>query len=82
MLYLRGCLIRQLVKKIFGLKVVDDFGKKPTLGAIVLRNVFRISDQFILIGSIFLFIGIKKKRLGDRVAGTNVVDVKQLLATS
>jgi len=69
-----GMTNRTIGKMIFGLKVVDDELCKPSFKSILLRNFFRITDQFLLFGSVFLLFGESRKRLGDKLAKTKVVD--------
>jgi uncharacterized RDD family membrane protein YckC len=62
-------------KKVMGLKVVADNGEL-TLGAVVIRTLMRIVDALpflYLVGFLTMAIRSDHKRLGDMVAGTNVV---------
>ncbi len=66
-------------KLLAGLRVVDTGGRRPVLGAVLVRNIVRLVDAWPLLFSIGV-IGIvaaltspRRQRLGDRVAGTLVV---------
>ncbi len=66
-------------KLLAGLRVVDIEGRRPVLGAVLVRNIVRLVDAWPLLYSIGV-IGIvaaltspRRQRLGDRVAGTLVV---------
>jgi uncharacterized RDD family membrane protein YckC len=63
---------RTIGKAIFGLRVQTITGGKPTFWAIVLRNVLRIVDLYIVPLATVLFTPLKQ-RLGDFVARTTVV---------
>lgn len=63
-------------KRILNLKVVSFNLERPTFISVVVRNLFRIIDQFLLVGSITIFFNGKGKRLGDIVSKTLVVDRK------
>jgi uncharacterized RDD family membrane protein YckC len=65
-------------KRIFGIRVVGADGGKPGWGAAVVRTLFRIVDSFpwvvpYLAGFVSAISGSERKRIGDRVAGTRVV---------
>lgn len=66
-------------KRIFGLKIISTNGQKLKLYQILLRNVFRLVDQILLIGSVWCFIDIKNRRLGDIVSKSEIVFVKSNL---
>jgi len=66
-------------KLIAGIRVVDKDGGRPTVGAVLVRNIIRLADAWPLLYSIGV-VGIiaamtspRRQRLGDRVAGTLVV---------
>ena len=67
-------------KMVMGIIVVKENGEPCDFSAAFLRNVFRIIDSLptlYLIGFIVIALTEKKQRLGDRLAGTVVVKVKQ-----
>lgn len=71
-----GLLGGTVGKLILGMRVVNDRGETPGLGAALLRNLLRIVDflpLFYLLGAILVMTSKEKQRLGDRVAGTFVV---------
>lgn len=79
-------------KRIMGLRVVDTHGQHATFSAVLLRNILRLIDALpvlsisfgivlnipYIIGGIVAFISPYRQRLGDRVAGTLVVDVRSV----
>jgi uncharacterized RDD family membrane protein YckC len=64
-----------LGKQIVRIRVVDERGEHPTLGAAVVRNILRPVDAlfFYLVGAVFALMSPLGQRLGDRVAHTVVV---------
>lgn len=60
-------------KRALGVRVVRIDGSAPDLGAIAIRNLFRIIDTSFGIGIIVMFFNPLSRRLGDLVAGTVVV---------
>jgi uncharacterized RDD family membrane protein YckC len=64
-----------LGKRIVRIRVVDEHGEHPTLGAAVVRNILRPVDAlcFYLVGALFALTSPLGQRLGDRVAHTVVV---------
>jgi uncharacterized RDD family membrane protein YckC len=64
-----------LGKRIVRIRVVDEHGEQPTLGAAVVRNILRPVDAlcFYLVGAVFALTSPLGQRLGDRVAHTVVV---------
>lgn len=65
-------------KRILGIRVVMDTGRRTTFAASALRNILRLIDIFfplapILPGMLFIFLSKSRKRLGDMAAGTIVV---------
>jgi uncharacterized RDD family membrane protein YckC len=65
-------------KRIFGIRVVGADGGNPSWGAAIVRTLFRIVDSFpyvvpYLVGFISAISGSGRQRIGDRVAGTRVV---------
>jgi uncharacterized RDD family membrane protein YckC len=72
---------RTIGKKILKMQVVDENMNKPTLWQIIIRNSFRIVDQFLGgpgLGSFFALVNKQEKRLGDVVAKTRVISERQL----
>jgi uncharacterized RDD family membrane protein YckC len=69
---LRGATVGKMV---VGLQVVKADGSAIGWPESAIRNVLRVVDGlfFYLIGAIFVWTSEKRKRLGDRVAGTVVV---------
>lgn len=66
-------------KLLFGIRVVDFFGKRPSLVQALVRNVLRVVDGYPflipnLVGFILLWTNGRRQRCGDRAAGTLVVD--------
>jgi len=60
-------------KRMTGLRVLTPEGLPPTVGALVIRNVFRIIDSmpvFYVVGLLFVMFGRRHLRLGDLAAGT------------
>jgi uncharacterized RDD family membrane protein YckC len=71
---------QSLGKKILKIKVAKIDGTEPTLGSYFIRWVFRlleISATFGSLGLITLFINGKGQRLGDIVAKTTVISLKE-----
>jgi uncharacterized RDD family membrane protein YckC len=62
-------------KGMVGIRVVDEHGDHPTLGAAIRRNLLRPVDAlfFYLVGAAFALSSPRRQRLGDRVAHTVVV---------
>jgi uncharacterized RDD family membrane protein YckC len=63
-------------KALFGLRVVTLDGGRPSLRAILVRNVLRLVDAlpgFYIVGAISINLSTREQRLGDRAAGTMVV---------
>ena len=63
-------------KLIAGVKLVDQFGRVPTLSQILMRNVFRLVDSmpgFYALGLIVCFVSAQRGRIGDLAAGTHLV---------
>lgn len=73
------CLIEMifsttLFKRIFGLKIVSMDSAKPKRWQILLRNVFRVTDDILLIGRIYMWFNKENRRLGDLVANTKIIE--------
>lgn len=70
-------------KKIMKIKVVNLEGNSLSLGAIFLRWLFRIIDfmplAYWLIGTISIAVTKKSQRIGDILAQTTVIKVKNLV---
>jgi len=65
-------------KRLLGIRVLMDTGRRVTPGAAVIRNILLLIDIFfplapILPGMLFIFLSKSRKRLGDLAAGTIVV---------
>jgi uncharacterized RDD family membrane protein YckC len=63
-------------KLVAGVCVVDVDGRRPTLGAVLVRNILRLLDYwplFYVVGIIAAMTSPSRQRLGDRVARTLVV---------
>lgn len=63
-------------KRIAGVRLVNRQGDVPSMGAILLRNVFRIVDSLpaaYLIGLLCVMFSAHHVRLGDMAAGTLLV---------
>jgi len=69
---LRGATVGKMV---VGLRVLKDDGSAIAWPESAIRNVLRVVDGlfFYLIAAIFVWTSDKRKRLGDRAAGTVVV---------
>lgn len=66
-------------KCIFGLRVVDFFGRRPTLSQAFTRTIFRVLDGYPyivpnLLGFVVMATNRRRQRAGDKAAGTLVVD--------
>ncbi len=67
-------------KRAMNIKVVKMDGTTPTIGSYLLRWLFRILDIYLMYGSVSVVSIIVTKngqRLGDLVAGTIVIKVRQ-----
>lgn len=63
-------------KLLAGVKLVDQYGRMPTLSQILMRNVFRLVDSmpgFYALGLIVCFVSAQRGRIGDFAAGTHLV---------
>lgn len=69
---LRGATVGKMV---VGLRVLKDDGGSVSWSESAIRNVLRIVDGlfFYLVAAILVWTSDKRKRLGDRAAGTVVV---------
>jgi len=72
---LQECLFKTTIgKAIFGLYVSDEHGKKPKFIQILIRNIFRITDNLFWIGSFTIIKSNENKRLGDIVSHTIIYE--------
>lgn len=73
-------------KRRAGVRLVTRSGGTPGVGALLIRNVFRLIDclpSFYLVGLLCCFLTQQRVRIGDLAAGTLlVVDARQRLPTS
>lgn len=63
-------------KRLAGVRIVTREGATPSVGALLLRNVFRVIDSlptFYCVGLGFVLISRQKVRLGDLAAGTLLI---------
>lgn len=63
-------------KRYAGVRIVTEQGLRPSLGAILVRNLLRIVDalpSFYVIGLIVALVDGRARRLGDMAAGTLLV---------
>jgi uncharacterized RDD family membrane protein YckC len=74
--YFESTTGQTLGKKVMGIKVVKENGKKLTFGDALIRTIFRIIDMLpaaYIIGLIVILVSEKKQRIGDMAAKTIVV---------
>ncbi len=64
---------QSLGKMAFGLRVVDPEGKPSGAGAIVVRNLLRIVDVFMVLPLLMVLVSPLRQRVGDILAGTVVI---------
>lgn len=67
-----------LGKRLLGIRVRGQDGRRPTLRAVVLRNFLRpplLLPAAYVVGSIVLLVTPRRQRVGDLLAGTVVVEV-------
>ena len=62
-----------LAKNVMGMRVVSGDGSKASFGACSIRNVLRPFD-YLLIGPVMIAQTKRHQRLGDKLAGTIVID--------
>ena len=63
-------------KRIAGVRVIGRLGGAPDIGAILIRNAFRLIDSlpsFYVVGLLAAFLSPRRQRLGDMAAGTLLV---------
>ncbi len=68
-----------LGKRLIGIRVVDRQGEVPGLGPAIVRNLLRAVDAlpaFSILGAVLIVTSRDKTRLGDRVAGTQVIKLR------
>lgn len=67
-------------KMLFKIRVVNTDGTTPSIGAYLLRWLFRFVDFWIsqwLVGVVTIAVSKNSQRLGDIIAGTTVIDLKK-----
>jgi uncharacterized RDD family membrane protein YckC len=62
---------------VFGLRVVKIDGSRPGRGAIVIRNLLRIVELWMILLLLVVVISPLRQRVGDVAAGTVVVEKRQ-----
>lgn len=70
-------------KRIAGVRIVNREGGAPSLGAILIRNAFRMIDSlpsFYLVGLSCTFITRHRVRIGDMAAGTLLIENRDATA--
>lgn len=80
MILSEGRFGQSLGKKLFGLKVIRENGKKIGMKEAVIRNLSRVIDvlpMYYIAGIVILFVNKKHQRIGDLAAKTVVVNVKK-----
>ncbi len=63
-------------KRMAGLRIVTRQGGTPSVGALLIRNLFRLVDSlpaFYVVGLICCFVSTNRVRIGDMAAGTLLV---------
>jgi len=61
-------------KRLSGIKAVRENGDPPGIGLSLVRHLFDCIDCIFIVGIIVAATNPKRKRIGDLVAGTYVVD--------
>lgn len=67
-------------KRMVGVRIVTTDGRTPGIGALLVRNVFRLVDslpQFYLVGIVTCGISKQQVRFGDMAAGTLLIHEKR-----
>lgn len=67
-------------KRMAGVRIVTTDGRTPGIGALIVRNVFRLVDslpQFYLVGLITCGVSKQQVRFGDMAAGTLLIHEKR-----
>lgn len=73
---LEGVLGATIGKKLTGLRVIRNDGRRPGLLRAFLRNLLRLIDglpALNILGVLLILTSPEKARFGDRVAGTRVI---------
>ena len=68
-------------KRVRNIKVVKVLGSTPSLGGYILRWMFRLVDIYLLyggIGTVTIAASKNAQRIGDMVAGTTVIKVREI----
>ena len=68
-------------KRLAGIRIVDTNGEPPSIGALLIRNVFRLVDSlpsFYVVGLIVVLMTPRQVRIGDIAAGTVLVHERKL----
>lgn len=60
-------------KRLMNLKTIKYSGGNISIINSLIRNLFRITDQFLIIGSIFILLNKDCRRLGDLLSNTKVI---------
>lgn len=69
-------------KRVMGIRVVKDDGSEPEISGYVLRWMFRVFDTIGTLGAVATFTTVingRGKRLGDIVAGTRMIRLKDTI---
>lgn len=72
-------------KRMAGVRIINRDGGPPGVGAILIRNAFRMLDSmpsFYLVGLACTFITAQRVRIGDMAAGTLLVENRKASATA
>lgn len=72
-------------KRMVGIKIVNHDGISPGIGALLIRNIFRLIDSmpvFYLIGLLVCLITHQHVRIGDLAAGTLLVYQENVTSSS
>lgn len=70
-------------KRMAGVRIVNREGGPPGIGAILIRNAFRVFDSmpsFYVVGLVCTFVTRQRVRVGDMAAGTLLVENTQASA--
>jgi uncharacterized RDD family membrane protein YckC len=72
-------------KRKAGVRIVNRDGGMPSIGAILVRNVFRLIDSlpaFYVVGLVTTFVSAQRLRIGDMAAGTLLVVDEQSIPSA
>jgi uncharacterized RDD family membrane protein YckC len=61
-------------KAMFGIRVVDQDGAVPAVGALIRRTIPLVIEYFYVIAFFAILTSVNRQRLGDRWAHTYVID--------